>query len=288
MSKILVSSDLSKVKKIKLNKIKMLIRSFKILDEKYTEGNYEAIFSILYNEKKIKKFLVDKNISYSEPKKISAVLFPILFIDEQAKSFNENVFYKEWTNVEVKNELINFILPLEDLDDLATIRIMKNEIEDININKIVSKYNNTNYVLLFMDYDYQNLNTYIKANFDGNKISKNITYKIENIKNEKKLNFIIKDLKIKLIDIWKEMNFVNLLMPLSITVKFNHSNIEDLDKLKNILKKISLIDNYIIEKFNIENSFFKIYYFGNPKRLSSELRKFGYKLKNNQGKWELF
>jgi len=77
-------------------------------------------------------------------------------------------------------------------------------------------------------------------------------------------------------------------MPLSITFKYEHSNIRDLDKLKNTLNQINLIDNYFIEKFNTESSSFKIYYFGNPKRLSSELLKFGYKLKNNQGYWELF
>ena len=138
-----------------------------------------------------------------------------------------------------------------------------------------------------MYYKNKKLKTHIKLNFDNNKISKNITYEINNIKNEDKLSFILKDLKIKITDIWKEMNYLNLLMPLSITVKFKHSNIQDLDKLKNVLKKIKIIDNYTLEKFNIDNSFFKIYYYGNPKRLSSELFKFGYGLNNNQSHWEL-
>ena len=33
--------------------------------------------------------------------------------------------------------------------------------------------------------------------------------------------------------------------------------------------------------------FFKIYYYGNPKKLRSELSKFGYMLMNNQGVWHL-
>jgi len=288
MSKVLVSSDLNKIKKMKLNEVRSLISSFKILNEKYVKGNYEVTFSIFYSEKKIKSFLANKNISFSEPKDISVVLFPILFVEDQAKSFNENIFYKEWINVKVKNDVINFILPLEDLDELEVIQNIKNKIEEIDIAKIVKKYNNKNYVLLFMYFEKKKLNTYIKMNFDGNKISKNIFYKIDNLNNEDKIDFIIKDLKIKLLDFWKEMNFVNLLMPLSITFKYEHSNIRDLDKLKNTLSKINLIDNYFIEKFNTESSSFKIYYFGNPKRLSSELLKFGYKLKNNQGYWELF
>ena len=77
-------------------------------------------------------------------------------------------------------------------------------------------------------------------------------------------------------------------MPLSIKLKFKHVNIENLDKLRNVFRKISIIDNYTLEEFNINNSIFKIYYYGNPKKLRSELLKFGYLLNNNQGSWQLY
>ena len=102
------------------------------------------------------------------------------------------------------------------------------------------------------------------------------------------LNSIAKDLKFKITDLWKEENLVDLLMPLSINLKFQHSKLEDLNKLRNTFYKISIIDNYTLEKFNINNSLFKIYYYGNPKKLRSELFKFGYQLKNDQGYWRLY
>ena len=46
-------------------------------------------------------------------------------------------------------------------------------------------------------------------------------------------------------------------MPLSINLKFQHSNLKDLDKLRNTFYKISIIDNYTLEEFNINNSFLK-------------------------------
>ena len=55
-------------------------------------------------------------------------------------------------------------------------------------------------------------------------------------------------------------------MPLSIRLQYQHSNLEDLDKLRNIFYKIGIIDSYTLEEFNINNSFFKIYYYGNPKK----------------------
>jgi hypothetical protein len=105
---------------------------------------------------------------------------------------------------------------------------------------------------------------------------------------ESVLKGILKDLKLKITDLWKEENLINLLMPLSIKLRFQHKNLENLEKLRNTFSKISIIDNFTLEEFNINNSFFKIYYYGNPKKLRSELLKFGYKLKNDQGFWQLY
>ena len=124
-------------------------------------------------------------------------------------------------------------------------------------------------------------------NFNNNKMSKNILHEIKNINDEEILNSILTDLKIKITDVWKEQNLVNLLMPLSVQLKFEQKNIKELDKLRNIFYKISIIDSYTLEEFNINNSFFKIYYYGNPNKLTKELREFGYDLKNDQGKWKI-
>ena len=92
----------------------------------------------------------------------------------------------------------------------------------------------------------------------------------------------------KITDIWKEENLINLLMPLSIELKFQHKNLKNLDELRNTFNKINIIDSYSLEELNINNSFFKIYYYGNPKKLKSDLLKFGYKLNDNQGFWQLY
>ena len=286
-TKILLSRDLAKVSNIKLKQIKNLISSFQILEESYRKNEYRANIKIFYNDIKLKKFLGEKNISFSQPENVSAVFFPVLFIDNEIQSFDENFFYKQWEEIEIKNELINFILPLEDLEDISKIIEMRDRIEEINIGALVNKYDVKNYVFALMDYQDAKLNIHIKTNFNNNKISKNISYEVKNINDELLLNPILKDLKLKITDLWKEENLVNLLMPLSIEIKFQHSNIKDLDKLKKTFYKISIIEDYILEQFNINNSLFKIYYYGNPKRLRSELSKFGYMLMNDQGDWHL-
>tara|TARA_Y100000590_G_scaffold465573_1_gene638267 strand:+ start:311 stop:1393 length:1083 start_codon:yes stop_codon:yes gene_type:complete len=288
MSKILLSDDLNKISKIKLKKIKTLISSFQILEETFSKNEYKATFKIFYNDKSIKKLLLEKNVSFTQPKNISAVFFPVLFVDNDMKDFDENYFYNEWTNITINNESINFILPLEDLDDLSKIKEMKNRIEELNIKSLVNKYNINNYVFALLEHNNKKLNIYIKTNFENNEVSKNISYKLENFNDKKNLNYILKDLKIKITDIWKEANTVNIFMPLSIKIKFNYKNLTDLDKLKSAFNRISIIDTYSLEEFDVNNSFFKIYYYGNPKRLQTELFKFGYQLKDDQGEWGLY
>jgi len=288
LSKILLSGDSKKFNDIKLKEIKLLIDSFQISKESYQQDIYKGVFKIFYNDKKVKNLLVKKNISFSEPKNISAVLFPVLFIDDKLLSLNENFFYNEWAKVEIQNELINFLLPIEDLEDFSKIRKMKNKMEEYDFKDLIYKYDTKNYVFMMMIYEGKKLNIYLKTNFNNNVLTKNIKYKLDYFNDKEKLSLILKELKIKITDIWKSENIINLATTLSIRVGFEYNQPKDLNKLKNVFYKIGIIDKYILEEFNINNSSFKIFYYGKPKKLSNELLKFGYKLKNNQGKWEIY
>ena len=188
MDKILLTSDLKKVEGVKLKEIKNLIKNFKILEESYREDIYRAGIKVVYNEKRVKGFLREKNISFSLPKNISAVFFPVFFINGKIQSLNENFFYKNWEEIKIKNELINFILPMEDLDDISLIIKMKDNFEDFDILSLVNKYGEKNYVFILMDYEDVKLNIYLKTNFNNNITSKNISYEIKNIKDELTLN----------------------------------------------------------------------------------------------------
>ena len=288
MKKILLTRDLRKVKNTNLKKVKNLISSFQILEESYRNNKYRANIKIYFNEFKTKSFLSEKNISFVLLEETKAIFFPVLYVDNEIKNFDENFFYKNWKSLEIENEIINFILPLDDLDDISKIAKFKNSIDNIDIDDLVNKYNVNNYVFALMDYKKKKLNINLKAEFNKSMTTKNIVYELDKINNKEKLFEILKDLKLKIIDLWKEENLINLLMPLSIDLKFNHKNVNELYKIKNVLSKARIIENYSLEKFDVDNSFFKIYYFGDPKKLTSELIKFGYKLKFDQGYWQVY
>ncbi len=288
MKKVLLSSDFKKIKKANLKEVKNLISSFQIIEERFIKNEYELELKINYNESKIKKFLNKKNISFTQPDNISAIFFPVLIINNNIKSFDENFFYKEWLNVEVENELINYILPLDDLDDILEISKFQNKIEDINVDSFVSKYDIKNYIFALIEFQKNKLKVHLKTNFRDKKVNNNFYYEVKNIEDKVKLASIVKDLKIKIADIWKEENLINLLMPLSINIKFQYSNLEEIDKLKLAFNKINIINESILKEFSFNNSSFRIYYYGNPKKLKSELLKFGYTLKNDQGIWQIY
>ena len=287
-AKILVSRDLNKIGNINLEQIKKMIKHFQILEENYKNDEYKVKIKIFYNEREVKKFLGERNISFSHSENISAIFFPVFFINDEIKSFNENFFYNNWNEIKIKNELINFILPLEDLDDISTIIKLKNKIENLNADMLVNKYDIKNYVFALIDYQNQKLNIHIKTNFNNNMINKNFSYEVKNINDEILMKSIVKDLKTKITDLWREENLVNLLMPLSIKLKYEHASLKNLDDLRSIFYNISIIDSYTLEEFNTNSSFFKIYYYGDPKKLKSELFKFGYQLKNDQGFWQVY
>ena len=148
MSKILLTSDIKKIKNLKKDKAASLINSFQILEEEYSKNKYSITLKVNYSEDKVKKLLSEKNVSFSNPQKISSIFFPILIVDDEVKGFDKNFFYNNWNKVQIENEVINFLLPVEDLDDISKIKKIKNNIELLDINSLVGKYNINNYALL--------------------------------------------------------------------------------------------------------------------------------------------
>ena len=288
MSKILLFEDLNKLNDIKLNQVKVLVNSFKIEDETYISNKYKANFTIFFDDIKVKKLLVKKNISFSQPKNISAVFFPVFFIDDKLLNYDENYFYKNWSKIGIENQLINYILPIEDLDDFSKLKKIRNNFDELDIINLVKKYNTKNYVLMLMEYENSKLNVYVKTSFNNNELTKFISYTLVNINDENKLHEILKELKLKITDLWKGENIINLTAPLTIRVNFEYKYINELTGLKNIFNKMNIIEKYSLDEFNNNESYFKIYYYGNPKKLKMELSEFGYNLKNDKGYWGIY
>ena len=60
-----------------------------------------------------------------------------------------------------------------------------------------------------------------------------------------------------------------------------------LNDLEKTLNEIHIINKYSLEKFDFKNSYYRINYSGDPKKLSEDFLSFNYLLRDNQGTWEL-
>ena len=64
-------------------------------------------------------------------------------------------------------EEVNFILPVESLDDLVFIKKNKDDLEEIDLQSLVDKYEIKNSAILILRYDESVLNVFIKTDFKG-------------------------------------------------------------------------------------------------------------------------
>ena len=197
LSQILNSSDIKKLKSINMKEIKTLVENFKIKNEIFRESKYYANFDVYFNKKKIKFFLEKKNLFYSNPKQISVLFLPIIIEQENLHLFNDNIFYKYWLTNKDQSGLINYIMPLEDIDETLKLISSQENLENLDIIEIAKKYNTENYILSLIYLDKKKLNFFSKIKFDEYKKNSNLIFHKVDIKDAESIAAIIKKAKVE-------------------------------------------------------------------------------------------
>ena len=97
---------------------------------------------------------------------------PILINENEINIFNNNFFYKNWNEIYV-DELIEFILPLENIEILQNINKYKNNLININVVELFKEYTNKNLALVLIeDSKSENKTVYIKSIIQEKNLSK--------------------------------------------------------------------------------------------------------------------
>ena len=176
LSRILNSSNYKKIGDTSLKEVKHLVESFKIKKEIFRDNKYQAKFDVNFDKKKVIKFLENKNLFFSNPKNISTLFFPIIVEGNKLFLFYDNIFYKKWLIEHDENDLINYIMPLEEIDELPHLIYSQDTIESIDMIDVAKKYNTENYILCLIIKKGDELNFYSKINFENNKKNSNLTF----------------------------------------------------------------------------------------------------------------
>ena len=150
LSMITTSGDKRKIKNISTKELKVMIDSFTISDEKFINNTYFAKLETTFNKKKVLNFLEKKNIFPSIPIRNKVLLIPVLIEAEtnNINLFNNNIFYEKWNNINKNYQLLNYLLPTEDLEDLNKLQEMANSIETYDFVNLINKYDLKDYIIL--------------------------------------------------------------------------------------------------------------------------------------------
>ena len=135
------SPDFKKIDNIRLNEIKSMIETFSIKEEKFIDQKYYVNLGVSFNKKKIFRYLEKKNIFPSRILKEQFLFIPII-INEKGNDisiFSNNPIYTDWNKTNKRYQLINYLLPSEDLEDLNLIKEKLDVIETYDFYEITKK-----------------------------------------------------------------------------------------------------------------------------------------------------
>jgi hypothetical protein len=289
LSMITTSGDRNKIKNVSIKEVKSMIDSFTISDEKFINNEYFAKLETTFNKKKILNFLEKKNVFPSIPIKKKVLFVPIL-IDTETDNiylFDNNIFYKKWNNVKNNYQLLDYLLPSEDLEDLNKIQEMSNSIETHDFIDLVNKYDLKDYIISII---YKNKNEFkilSKINLNNSLKINNQEYLKIDLKNEKDLNKIIKNLKNFYEDQWKKDNEINTSIKLPLTISIDSKNYKKIISFEEALDSIDLISDFYILKFDSKSTYYKIIYNGSPKIFLKDMNNRNFDLITENNIWKI-
>ena len=273
LSMIATSGDKNKIKNISIKELKSMIDSFTISDEKFTNNEYFAKLETTFNKRKILKFLETKNIFPSIPIKNKVLLIPILVDIEMGSIslFNNNIFYNRWNEVNKNYQLLEYLLPSEDIEDLNKLQEMSDSIETYDFINLITKYDLKDYIISIIYKNKHEIKVLSKINLNNSLKVNNQKYSKVNLTNEKDFNMILENLKNFYEDEWKKNNEINTSIKLPLTIAINSQDYKKIIYLEESLANIDLISNFYILKFNNNLTQYRIIYNGSPKTFFNDM-----------------
>ncbi|MDB4189398.1 hypothetical protein N9713_04065 [Candidatus Pelagibacter sp.] len=289
ISMITTSGDKKKIKNVPIKVLKGMIDSFTISDEKFINNEYFANLETTFNKKKILKFLEDKNIFPSIPQRNKVLLFPIIIEtkDNSIYLFNDNIFYDKWNEQKNSYDLLDYLLPSEDIEDLIELQKISKNIETYDFSNLINKYDITDSIILIINKEGSNIKTLSKINLNNSLKLENKNYSKVDILNNNDFSNIVKSLKQIYEDQWKKNNEINTSIKLPITISINSKKTKKIIELERVLDSIDQVAGFNILNFNSESIQYKIIYNSTPNIFLNDMKKNNLELEMKNNMWTL-
>ena len=286
LERILLAKDRDRLSDLNFFSIKNLVTYYQIINVSKEKDNNEILnYNILFDKDKIHDLFYEKEILYSEISDKEFYVLPILIKENEIFIFNNNFFYKNWNEID-ENKLIEFILPLENIEIVKKINDNKENLLNLDINILFQEYVNKNLALILIEeFKTDNMKIFIKSSIQGKEITKSL-----NLKKEKKVdnNFYDKILiksKKELVNLVKSNNLINIRTPSFLNTKLNLDKKNNLVELNSRVKNIDTIENIYVQEFNKDSMNLKIKYLGKLEKLINDLKKININLELKNDQW---
>ena len=286
---ILKSEDQKKINNTSLNEIKSMIETFSIKEEKFVNQIYYLNLDVTFNKKKIFEFLEKKNVFPSLLIKNKIFLLPII-IDESKDEilvFFDNFIFKNINENIQSNELLEYVLPSEDLEDLKLIKDNIKNIENYDFIKIINKYFLDDYVIILLFKNYDQFRVLSKINFNKKVFIDNKTFLDLNLNEIENQNKLVQKMKTSYEDQWKMINEINTSIKLPLTILIENNESLKISKFEKILIEQDLIYDFNIVKFDHKKIIYKIIFNGSPDVFFANMSNFGYQFEFKDQVWVL-
>ena len=265
INKTLLQEDIERLRNIKIKEVKDLVFSYQIAGNTINkEKKNELLINVKFQQSKINKFLVKKGIPYSDVSDISLTLFPVYVFEKELYLYTDNFFYNNWNDElsEKEGSFITYNLALENIEDFAYINSNKENLESINVRKLLTSYENKNYAFIIIYFSKNKLRALIKTSIQNKEIIRNLNLKFDQADKNKSFKSAVEVIKNEIKQIWKSQNLVDFSVPSFLDFSLEFKSISDFLKIKNTLDKMDLIDNYSVLELTKDYAKLRIKYNG--------------------------
>ena len=286
VEKILLKDDINKLSNLSFISIKKLVSYYQIT-EIPNEGKIKELanFSVTFDKDKMHNLFYEKGISYSIISDKELYILPILIKNDDIFIFNNNFFYEKWNEI-YNNDLIEFVIPLENIEIIQNINSFKNNLIDLDLKNLFREYSDKNLALVLIEDNNNNSEKiYIKTIIQGKNISRNLNFEKKNLNSNDYYEQVLVEIKKELINLVKSKNLIDIRTPSFLNVKLDINKLSSLVDLDLIVKNIDLIENIYVQEFNKDYMKLRIKYLGKLDKIINQLKLQNIHLKLMNDQW---
>ena len=287
INRLLLEEDYKRISKTNLEQIRKLISYYQIISEDENKENNNLKINVFFDKDKMHDFFYGKNILYSDIINTEVILFPLLKKEDQYFIYTQNYFYENW-NEEKSDNLIQYILTTENIENIQRINLNKDNIYKIEVSDFFKEHETDNIVFANIEVKKDTAEVFLNTRIEGKKINKNLSIKNkENLNKKEFYREIIFEINNIIRDLIKSQNLIDVRTPSFLNVEIKLNKKSNLVEFSNRLNKIDLIDNFYVQKLNKDYVLVKIKYLGKINKIINKLKDQNINLKMIAGQWQL-